>query len=332
MIHYKRLREYPSFVIWRPSAARRNPMTLVIGALADSRHATDLTQPDTSVIVLCADAMASYQVAAPMVYSGLSTVATSVVQSKIYSLPHEFFCGFSDSFHWSHNVATELHNRMVSIDPDDPGFRDIVKSAVREAFGYAFTWFRAEYLVNEEGITAEEYLGAPGTQLDAAIRAEAKSGLLEAYKYFPAELIICGQTKRGPLLLKANGRGMQEITSFAITGAPEESAINWLRHREQDSFMSVPRTALHILEAKRFCELDPHSGVSRHEQFVIMKPASKAEPIHYRGDLLEKWRNDYGTRSTQSIDRPENRTSFETAFGISLDPMPSGVQKSAGRQ
>jgi len=283
--------------------------------MAATRRSATPTMPDTASLLLCADTMATYSAPSPFIYPLTTTVATGPYQGKIYPLPHGFYCAFCDDYHWSHQIATELYGRMANLKPSSPGFRDEIKVEIENSFEYAFLWLRPEVLRNDVGIVLDEYLKGP---LDPNLRADAQAALQNAARNIPAELIIAGQTPRGPLLLRANGTEIREITEYAASGGPVESAINWFRFRGQQSSMSIPRSFFHMLEAKKFCELDPTVG--RDHQFVLIPPTGPPSVLQDRGALSSNWISEFGLRPTNVLDTPDRRISFETSFNLKLTP------------
>jgi hypothetical protein len=293
-------------------------MTIVIGMMADSRQSPDPTIPTSSYLLLCADTQATYAAAqGPPLTSHPS-------HGKIYELPHGFWAAFCDDYHWSHLIATELHGRMLNVDMKSNGVRDLIKVEVKESFDYAFTWFRQEVLKQEVGITVEEYLH--DKKLVRGLRKRGDDALFEAAARIPAELVIAGQTHRGPLLLKANGHTIRESTEFFVSGGPQESAIGWLKFRDQRNNMSVPRSLYHLVEAKRFAQLDETVGQTT--QIVIISPSGDATVFQDDGvTTMSKWRELFGTKNTEEMDGEEARSLFEKETRMAIPPMPSVSQK-----
>ncbi len=293
-------------------------MTIVIGLMADSRQLPDPAIPASSYLLLCADTQATYAAAQGV------PLTSHPSQGKVYELPHGFYAAFCDDYHWSHLIASELHGRLLNVDMNSNAVRDLIKVEIKESFDYAFTWFRQEVLKQEAGITVEEYLH--DKKLVRSLRKRGDDALYGAAEKIPAELIIAGQTYRGPLLLKANGHTIRESTQFFVSGGPQESAIGWLKLRDQRSNMSVPRSLFHLVEAKRFAQLDPTVGRTTH--FVIIPPTGK--PLVTEDDgvtTMSKWRDIFGTKDTEELDGEEARSLFEKGTGMSLPPMPLASQK-----
>jgi hypothetical protein len=277
-------------------------MTVVIGLMCDSRQPADPSLPATPHIFLCADTLATY--AAPQ----KTPVTSHPSQGKIYPLPHGFFAAFCDDYSKAHQVATELHGRMLGIDFASDAVRDLVKVEVLEAFRYAFTWFREEVLKDEVGITAEEYLH--DKKLRPSLRQKADDVLKGRSGEVPAELIIAGQTHRGPMLIIANGHNIRETTEFHVSGSPQESVVSWLRFRDQRSNMSPARSFYHMIEAKRFAQLDP--SVGQKTQIVYIRPSE--EPVLFLDDgitTMKAWRDIFGVKPTDELDSDKIRLRFE---------------------
>jgi hypothetical protein len=293
-------------------------VTIVIGMMADSRQSPDPSIPTSSYLLLCADTQATYAAAQGV------PLTSHPSHGKVYELPHGFYAAFCDDYHWSHLIASELHGRLLKVDMASNAVRDLVKVEVKESFDYAFSWFRQEVLKQEVGITVEEYLH--DKKLVRFLRKRGDDALHGSAERIPAELLIAGQTHRGPMLLKANGHAIRESTEFFVSGGPQESAIGWLRFRDQRSNMTVPRSLYHLIEAKRFAQLDPTVG--RTTQFVIISPSGEARVQQDDGvTTMSNWKNIFGAKDTEELDGEEARSLFEEETGISLPPMRSASQK-----
>jgi hypothetical protein len=272
-------------------------MTLVIGLMANAEQSTDPTVPTTAHLFLCADTMATY--------ATLSGVAITSHQSqgKIYALPSNFYLAFCDDYYWSHLVAMEIHGRLLNnVDFSSDGVKDLVKNEVRHSFAYAYSWYRDEVLRQNLGITIDEYLH--DTNLAPDLRQQGKDLLFGIAQDVPAEVVIIGQTHRGPILLQANGREIRETTEFLISGAAADSALSWFRLRDQNSGMSAPRSFYHMMEAKRFAQTDPTVG--RITQIVYMPPTG--EPKIFQDDgvtTLKNWMERFGPMKTDELDKPD---------------------------
>jgi hypothetical protein len=272
-------------------------MTIVLGLMSQTEQAADQSIPATSHLFLCADTMATYATL------GGVAITSHQSQGKVYELPHNFFLGFCDDYYWAHLVATEIHGRLLSnVDFSSDGVKDLIKVEVREAFEYAYTWYREEVLRQNVGITLDEYLH--DSNLSSDLRQQGRDVLFGIAQDVPAEVIIVGQTHRGPLLLKANAREIRETTEFHVSGAACDSAISWLRLRDQNSGMSAVRSFYHLMEAKRFAQLDPTVG--RTTQIVYIPPMGN--PMIFQDDgvtTLKAWMDIFGPKPTGELDKPE---------------------------
>jgi hypothetical protein len=216
--------------------------------------------------------------------------------------------GFSDDYYWSHLIANEIYGRMLTLDFTNNAIKDLIKNEVREAFGYAYTWYRDEVLRRRAGITIDEYLHDP--KLVPALRKKAAEILYDAAKDVPAEMIIIGQTHRGPILLRANGEELNESTEFVVSGAGADAALNWFRLRDQRNNYSPARSLFHMMEAKRFCQLDPSIG--RQTQIVYLPPTGEALTFQDDGvTTLKSWMDSFGIRDTSELDEETARDRFE---------------------
>ena len=277
-------------------------MTIVMGLMTDTKQPVDPSLPTTSTLLLCADAMASYT------NLGGAVVTSHPALGKIYPLPHGFYAAFCDSYYKSHEIATELNGLMLALDFSSDGIKDLIKIAVRTAFDYAFSWYREAVLRQFVGITVEQYLH--DNKLRDDLKKKADELLVDGSGIVPAELIVIGQTHRGPLLLKANGYDLEESTDFHVSGGPHESAISWLKYREQRNSMSVARSFYHMMEAKRFCQLDPHVG--RITQIAWIPPIGEAMLFQDDGvTTLKGWGDIFGLKPTDELDSDKIRIRCE---------------------
>jgi hypothetical protein len=304
-------------------------MTLVIGMMADSKSAVTPNDPDTSSILLSADTLASY-VAPSAITLPLQIPATSPYQSKIYPLPHGFYAGFCDDYAVSHHVAAVLYVGLQKLDPSLPAFRSEARKAVAKAFELTFLMLRPQYLTTW-GVSEDEFLH--DSTLAPSLKQELVSRLNEEWNQLPAQLIVAGQTRNGPLLVNAfTGGGapwVKETTAYFAIGSPQESALSWLRFRKQHNALSVQRSFFHMFEAQQFCQSDPTVG--RRLQAVLLQPNESPVVLKGRGTLLDTWKAEFGLRSTDKLDMGEYQASFETAFQIKLTPMLSISQRSVGQ-
>jgi len=137
---------------------------------------------------------------------------------------------------------------MLCLDFDNDGIRDLIKLEVQGSFEYAFTWYRAERLNAELGITSDGLFN--NANLAGEVRERGLDVAKAAARTLPVEIILAGQTRRGPLLLLANSIEMRESTEFLVSGSSVESVINWFKFRQQTNAMSVQRSSFHMIEAK----------------------------------------------------------------------------------
>lgn len=293
-------------------------MTVVIGMMADSRQPADPSIPASAYLLLCADTQATYTD-----IEGIP-LTSHPSQGKMYELPHGFYAAFCDDYSWSHVVVTELHGRMLNLDMRSAAVRDLVKVEIVAAFDYAFTWYRADVLKKEVGITAEEYLH--DTSLVPALRK--KADLVLADMPVPAEIIVAGQTHLGPLLLQANASGVSETTNFYVSGRPSDAVINWLKFRDQTSNMSVPKSSFHMIEAKRFAQLD--TSVGRKTQIRVIFPDGNGRTFQDDGvDAMSKWTKIFGIKDTEELDGEQAAKLFENNTGM---PLPKPLRPGGSRQ
>src|SRR5579859_5664492 len=137
-----------SHTIVFPSRRKVTTVTIVLGLMAQTEQSPDQSMPATSHLFLCADTMATYATL------GGVAITSHQSQGKIYELPNDFFLAFSDDYYWAHLVAMEIHARLLAnVDFSSDGVKDLIKAEVRQAFAYAYSWYRDEVLRQNVGIT-----------------------------------------------------------------------------------------------------------------------------------------------------------------------------------
>jgi hypothetical protein len=298
-------------------------MTIVIGMLAGVvQDHSDPNTPAQGTVLLCADTLATY--AEPQ----KSPVTSHPSQGKIYPLPNAFFCGFCDDYYWSHKVATELNSRLSgNVDFTGGAVIDLVKVEVRRSFEYAFKWYRERLLQDEVGITDDEFLH--DKKLRKGLRKKADEIVLNRSGEVPAELIIVGQTRQGPMLLKANASEVREGTEFFVSGAAQESAISWLKFRDQRNNMSVARSFYHMVEAKRFVQADQLVG--RKSQIVVISPNGTVNRYQDDGETtMKSWFQKFCIVDTEELDGEEAGRRFDEAATKASLSMPL-TSRTSGR-
>ncbi len=282
---------------------RKVPMTVVIGMMAETTQNSNAAIPTVATLLLCADTLATYQIPKK------SPVTSHPSQAKIYPLAHGFFAAFCDDYYWSHKVATELNNRLLSVDFANDGVIDLVKVQVEKSFDYAFKWYARTLLKKEVGITLDQYYH--DKKLRPKLHKEAQDCIKTKYQEMPAELVIAGQTHRGPLLLKANAEEIREYTNFCVSGGPEESVISWLKLRDQRSNMSAVRSLYHMVEAKRFVQTE--LTVGQKTQIVILRSQGLPIPTFQDDGIttMKTWFDMFCVKDTSEMDGTKARASLD---------------------
>jgi len=131
-----------------------------------------------------------------------------------------------------------------------------------------------------------------------------------------ASFVIAGFSYKGsPTLLYTDCESIVPHPRFACAGAGGGAALDWLNMREQNVFMSVPRTAYHVHEAKRFAERSPVVG-QRH-QMLLLRHNQPVVSVGGDRALLSRWLGEYTPRPTRGLDSAEAYADFAKAYDIS---------------
>ncbi len=295
----------------RVTSARRregvSPVTVTIGAICGASHITQ-----TGSIVLCADTLVTWTDAAN------TPITSNLAGSKLFDLPLGFYGAIAADISTSVQVVSQLYHLMNRISPDDPNRIDLIELALAETGEYVRTWMRREVLA-EYRIGLDEFLHDPNLIEREAIKARIGDLLI------PTRLIIGGFSLTGsPILLYTDCVNTQRQTSpgFFTGGAGEELARDWLNMREQNSFMSVQRTAYHVHEAKRFAERSPVVG-QRH-QAILLRYNQPMVSVGGDRPLLSSWLTGHMPRPTSDLDSAQAWDDFAQAYGISPSTSSSG--------
>ena len=219
-------------------------MTIAIGMRSHSYQPSDVTLPARSTLLICADTMATF-------VAGSVPVSSSDVQSKIYPLAHGFYAAFSDDYHWSHQVLTELYKNIQELDPTDKRLLDRAKLAVANSFEYAWLWYRREVLRDEVGITEDEFLH--DNNLAPDLRQHAQNIWQTKCKEVPTTIIVAGQTPGGPLLLTCDYNQLREGGDYYACGEGSDAALYWMNYRGYNAIRINPSGFLPYAGGKAIC-------------------------------------------------------------------------------
>jgi hypothetical protein len=268
----------------------------------------------TGSIVLCADTLVTWVDAAN------NPLTSNSAGSKLFDLPLGFYGAIAADISTSVQVVSQLHHLMSRIASNDQNRIDLIELALAETGEYVRTWMRKEVLA-EYRVSLDEFLHDPRLIEREEIRSRIGELLI------PTSLIIGGFSLAGsPILIYTNCINTQRQTSpgFFCGGAGESLARDWLNMREQNSFMSIQRTAYHVHEAKRFAERSPVVG-QRH-QALLLRHTQSAVPIGGDRPLLSRWLGEHMPRSTDGLDSAEAYADFAKAYGISDSTSSSATQ------
>jgi hypothetical protein len=293
------------------SARRReevSPVTVTIGAICGAESISQ-----TGSIVLCADTLVTWT-------SDGVPVTSNPTGSKLFDLPLGFYGAISDDISRAVQVRSYLYHVMQSIPEDDTRRLDLIEAAIDATGEYVRSWMRQDIL-SRHGITIDEYLHDSRLAARAEIQAEI------ANEAIPTQMIIGGFSRTGsPVLIFTDCTHFQHQTSpgFFCGGAGGGAALDWLNMREQNSFMSVQRTAYHIHEAKRFAERSPVVG-QRH-QAILLRHNHPVVSVGGDRPLLLRWLGELMPRSTSGLDNAQAWEDFAQAYGINPSTNSSGDQ------
>ena len=272
-------------------------MTVTIGAICG---VNSLLQ--TGSVVLCADTLISYT------DDGGVPVSANPSGGKLFDLPFGFFAAMSGDIATGNRVVSYLHQRMATIPTDRPDRVELVGTAIRETAEYVLLKVRQEVLINH-GVALDEFLRNADLPNRAEIREDIKRGVAAA------SLIIGGFSFKGnPTLLYTDCTSILPHTRFACAGAGGGAALDWLNMREQDVFMSAPRTVYHVQEAKRFAERSPVVG-QRH-QMLLLRHNQPAVSVGGNRPVMDAWLSKYQPQNTAGLDSAEAYADFAKAYDI----------------
>jgi len=309
LLSHKPLREERSF--YRISRERRKrvvqPMTLAIGALCDVNGYSQ-----TGAFVIGADTLVSY-----------GDASSNERASKLYQLPHGFFCLIAGDISKAHEFVGRLHTGMDLISSDGNEFIEPVKKCLDNSLEYVRFWTRKEILA-EACITTDEFLHDRNLQG----REELEERLKEAN--FSFRCILAGFAPHGtPVLFEGDCLKINEHASpgFVCIGTGAEAATDWLNFRKQHSFMSPQRTYYHVREALDFGRLSPFVGNTVNMQ--LLRHGKPPCDVANLNPLLQEWVKAHYPRTTDDLDQPQAWRDFAATFGIPASRL-SESQTSAG--
>ena len=275
-------------------------MTVTIGAICGASHALQ-----TGSIVLCADTLATW-----FDLQG-NPISSNPAGSKLFDLPLGFYGAISADISTSVQVVSQLHHLMSRIAPNDPNRIDLLELALAETGEYVRTWMRKEVL-GEYRVTLDEFLHDPALREREEIKARIGDLLI------PTSLIIVGFSLTGSaILIYTDCINTQRQTNpgFFTGGAGDGLARDWLNMREQNSFMSVPRTVYHVHEAKRFAERSPVVG-KRH-QILLLRHNQPVVSVGGDRQIMNDWLSKYQPQNTAVLDSAEAYADLAKAYDIS---------------
>lgn len=282
-------------------------MTVTIGAICGASHALQ-----TGSIVLCADTLVTW-----FDLQG-NPISSNPAGSKLFDLPLGFYGAISADISTSVQVVSQLHHLMSRIAPSDPNRIDLLELALAETGEYVRTWMRKEVL-GEYRVTLDEFLHDPALREREEIKARIGDLLI------PTSLIIVGFSLTGSaILIYTDCINTQRQTNpgFFTGGAGDGLARDWLNLREQNSFMSVPRTVYHVHEAKRFAERSPVVG-KRH-QILLLRHNQPVVSVGGDRQIMNEWLSKYQPQNTAALDSAEAYADLARAYDISDSTNSSG--------
>lgn len=293
----------------RVTSARRreevSPVTVTIGAICG---VNSLFQ--TGSVVLCADTLISYEA------QDGTLVSSNPSGGKLFDLPLGFYAAMSGDIAKCNQVVSYLYQRMGKIPPDRLDRIELVQTAIEETHEYMRGKIRQEVLA-EYGVTLAEFLDDDDLSDRPEIRGEIRS------RTTGTGLTIAGFSLKGtPTLLFTDCASVRPETRFICAGSGGPAALDWLNMREQNVFMSVPRTVYHVYEAKRFAERSPVVG-KRH-QILLLRHNQPVVSVGGDRQIMNDWLSKYQPQNTAALDSAEAYADLAKAYDISDSTNSSG--------
>ena len=207
----------------------------------------------TGSIVLCADTLITY------IAEDGTPASSNPLGGKLFDLPLGFYAAISGDIAQCNRVVGYLHQQMSMIPPDRSDRVGLLEKAISETTEYVLCSTRQEVL-GDYGVSLADFLHDEDLVDRYRIQDDIKRGVARS------NLILAGfNTKGSPILLSADfTTSLRPDTRFICGGSGGQAALDWLNMREQNVFMSVPRTVYHVHEAKRFAEQSPVVGKRSH--------------------------------------------------------------------
>lgn len=282
-------------------------MTVTIGAICGVNSPLQ-----TGSIILCADTLISYT------DDGGVPISANPSGGKLFDLPLGFFAAMSGDIATGNQVVSYLRQRMAAIPPDRPDRVELIEAAMRETAEYVLLKIRGEVLARHR-IALDEFLHDADLPTKWDIREEIGRALTKA------TFVIAGFSYKGnPTLLYTDCESILPHTRFACAGAGGGAALDWLNMREQNVFMSVPRTVYHVHEAKRFAERSPVVG-QRH-QVILLRHNQPMVNVGADTPLILNWLSTYMPRLTRELDTADAYADFARTYDVSASTSSSADQ------
>jgi hypothetical protein len=285
-------------------------MTVCIGALCDGKEIEN-----TANIILCADTLVTFT-------SDGTPTTSNPNGSKIFPLPLGFRCAVADDLTDSHIFVSKLVDGMRGLSPNDPGLYDKIKLAIEKTNEYIRNWRRLR-VVAEFGVSLDEFLHDP----NLAVRQQIQEEL--AISRIPIEMIVAGFSGTRPILFYTDSVTVQEQTSLGFftatdsraagAGSGGDLALSWLNFRQQMLFMSSQRTFFHVLEAKKFSELNPLVGTRTIILFMAPGHTSMLDLDRSTPQLVKNWGSEFHVKPTIRLDEDKEH---DILFGL-FEPLSS---------
>lgn len=281
-------REYPCTRPRPKRGAKRSGETVTIGI--------GLLCEGGKSILLGADKRGSY---------GSMTVNDEC--GKLFELPHGFQGAISGDISTCEQVISELFERIDKLSQWSVEF---VKKAALEAAQHTHIAMLQGALMKNCGITWDHYLY--DRKIVKSVRAHAEAVVRETP--LGVQAIIAGFNRQSPILLVSTEDfdWREEVSpGIALIGSGSGAAQYWLNFRRQNYGFSVPRSYCHLVEAKRFSELDRFVGPVA--QYVLI--AEKGlRFLEGQDSLVTRWDIEFGLKKTDSLDADLARQKFNEAF------------------
>lgn len=186
---------------------------------------------------------------------------------------------------------------------------DHLSVAIRNARHYEYLKFLRQEMQGCLGMTLEEWQEETNPEKKRKGRVVARA----ARWNFPVWLIAGGFWETAFGLVASAGACVTEMGArhFAV-GIGGVAALEKLHSRDQEPYMSAPRTLLHVAEAMDAAKRAYPAYIGRPDDYVILRANKPIMRFPAASPALAEWRTDFRGKPTDLMqDDPSFRKEFE---------------------